>query len=133
MKPGNIIIGIVLIIALAWMIRHTWEVHQRTKRDAQYQTALHTYTDEIKPGMARSDVEEILRRRNTSFQQVKLAGDGLEDLITIGREDPTGFCIWNDVDVRIHFNSSYDKSDAKGLPADKVEYVNIFEWPRDCL
>ena len=133
MKPGNIIIGIVLIIALAWTVRHYWEAHSRTKRDAQYQAVLRTYIDEIKPGMARSDVEEILRRRNSSFQQVKLAGDGLEDLILIGREDPTGFCIWNDVDVRIHFNSSYDKSDAKGFPTDKVEYVNLFEWPRDCL
>jgi hypothetical protein len=133
MRPRNILVVLLLVAALAWTARHIWKRHLRDLRYVQYQTVLRSYADEIKPGMSRSDVEDALRQKNVSFLPVKFMDPGLDDLITIGHEDPTGFCTTNDVDVKIHFNSASEGTDAKSLPTDQVESVKLFEWPRGCL
>jgi hypothetical protein len=128
MKPRNVVIlVIVLVAAFAWTISLYRETHLRKIRDAQHQVILNSYSNELKPGMTRSEVEDLLHQKNMPFSRVRFGASGLDDLVTIGREDSTVVCTHNEMDMRLHFTSSYTQPDLKGFPTDKLEYVKLLE------
>ena len=88
-------------------IRYELRKKAQKKREAAYASSLHFYTEELKIGMTRKEVEEYLRAKNTTFMRmccVDFSGSraSLDDLTRIGQEDAPWFCSENNVYVAFH-------------------------------
>jgi hypothetical protein len=88
------ILVLVVVGLLVLGIRHGLKRQARMKREAAYQIALNSYTQVLKPGMTRKEVEDYLHQKNVEFQRMCCV-DAMElskrhswdDLTKIGEED----------------------------------------------
>ena len=62
-----LLVGVVLLVL---GIRHKLKLQAKRKREAAYQSALLSYTEVLKPGMNRKEVEDYLRARTVDFSQM---------------------------------------------------------------
>jgi Na+-transporting NADH:ubiquinone oxidoreductase subunit NqrC len=93
------ILVLILLLAVFGLlvlgIPYGRKTQARKKREAAYQTALLSYTQVLKPGMTRKEVEDYLHGRKVNFQQMccvdatELSNrHSWDDLTKIGKEDP---------------------------------------------
>jgi len=132
MKP-KIILSLIAIavIVLLWSIHHVRSTRDRNLRQAQYRAVVDAYSEQIKIGMNRSDAEDVIHEKAIPFTRTSIQGSGQDDLITIGHEKPPASCRFDDVYIRVSFTSSTGAL-ATASPTDKVQHVDLFEWPRSC-
>jgi hypothetical protein len=93
MKYWRLISVVVVFSFVAIAINNVREKRSQQRRDVAYQTALRSYSEAIKLGMTRKDVEDSLHARNGAFQQmccvdIRKPWGVLDDLVKIGQEDP---------------------------------------------
>ncbi len=137
-----------LILTLAgvglciFVVRHALERRAERKRETAYQLALRTYSEALKPGRSRKEVEDYLRTRNVRFLQMccvetKSYSKGVyDDLVRIGQEQAPWFCSENNVYVAFQFinRGRTDTDKAAGANAsDILTAVTIFHWLEGCL
>ena len=110
MKRTLLLIFLLLGVGLlALGIRHRQKLQAKRKREAAYQSALVSYTQVLKPGMTRKEVEDYLRARNVAFGQLCCVGiqahpkHSLDDITKVGQEDAPWFCNKHDVFVAFQF------------------------------
>jgi hypothetical protein len=103
---------LVGLAALVFVLGIRFEVKRRAarKREAGYQLVLREYTEVLKPGMKRKEVEDYLRTKNAKLRQ-NCCVDSSEsskrhswdDLTKIGEEDAPWFCSEHNVYVAFQF------------------------------
>src|SRR5579864_4146518 len=111
MKRVLLLIFLVVVVGLlALGIRHGLKLRQTRKREAGYQSALLSYTQVLKPGMTRKEVEDYLRARNVDFGQLCCVvgiqphpKHSLDDITKVGQEDAPWFCSEHYVFVAFQF------------------------------
>ena len=120
-------------------IRYKSKEKAQKEREAAYESSLHSYRQELKPGMTRKEVERYLKAKNAPLIQmccVDSAGNrsAFDDLTRIGQEDAPWFCSENNVYIAFQF-SKYDQHD--GMPSpndlDTLKTVSIYRWLERCL
>jgi len=134
---------LVLVVAglLVLGIHHGLKMQARKKREAAYQTALRSYTQVLKPGMTRKEVEDYLHGKNVKFQQMCCV-DAMElskrhswdDLTRIGEEDAPWFCGENNVYLAFQFTDQGQHErwwSANDL--DRLKAISIYHWLESCL
>lgn len=85
MKPQHLVALIVAAISVIFLSVHVIGI---ARRDAQYRAILKTYTDVLKPGMKRSDVENyFVMSKYVSFSRA-----ASEDIVEIAREKAGWVC-----------------------------------------
>ena len=102
------IVLLILILVVAPLIffgvRYEMKVRAETqaqvKRETTYQAALRSYSQILKPGMKRKEVEDYLRLNKIEFLQMSPY-----DLTKIGEEKPPWFCGTSDVYVQFRFTN----------------------------
>jgi hypothetical protein len=101
------IVLLILIFVVAPVIffgvRYEMEVHAETqaqaKREIAYRAALRSYSQLLKPGMKRREVDDYLRSNKIEFLQLSL-----DDLTHIGQDESSvWFCGKSDVFVKFQF------------------------------
>jgi hypothetical protein len=131
------IVFLILILVLAPLIffgiRYEMKVRAETqanaKRETNYQAALRSYNQILKPGMKRREVEDYLRLNKIEFLQVSPY-----DLTKIGEEEPPWYCGTSDVYVKFRFTNV-----RKGAPQpdahdeDTLDEIAVYHQLDRCL
>jgi hypothetical protein len=100
---------VILVIICIVTVRHILEKRAQQEREAHYESILRGYSDSLKPGMTRLEVEKYLQSQNLTFRQMccvnsKVFGAGVwDDLVKIGKEDAPWFCSENNVYIALDF------------------------------
>ena len=133
-----LLVGVVLLVL---GIRHELKLQAKRKREAAYQSALLSYTEVLKPGMTRKEVEDYLRARTVDFSQMCCV-DGaqvhpkhsLDDVTKVGQEDAPWFCSEHYVFVAFQFEDHGEYKSIWGADdKDILKSVTIFEQLGGCL
>jgi hypothetical protein len=127
------ILVVVTLSAGVLAVRYERRKTEEKKREASYQSTLTTYTQALKPGITRKEVEDYLRKKNLSWGQICCVDStetssrhSMDYLVLIGREDPPWFCSENNVYVAFEFDDRgvhgphWDNNDADELKTIKV-------------
>jgi hypothetical protein len=89
---GQLLILLVIVL-LAVGVRYVVKKQTRNRREAGYQSTLYSYSQVLKPGMTRKEVEDFLRAKKLEFRQMccvdtkELRKIPWDDLVKIGAED----------------------------------------------
>jgi hypothetical protein len=103
---------VVLLVALGVIIlgiRYELNKKAQGRREAAYQSVFRIYTQALKPGMTRKEVEDYLQAKNSKFLHMccvdsrEIGRHSWDDLTKIGQEDPPWFCSENNVYVAFQF------------------------------
>ena len=130
-----VLLILILVVAplLFFGIRYEMKVRAETqaqaKRETAYQAALQTYSQIIKPGMKRKEVEEYLRSNKIEFFQLSL-----DDLTKIGEDPPPLFCDSVGVYVKFQFIGVRPSDpQLKANDEDTLDELKIYHWAERCL
>jgi hypothetical protein len=101
---------VVLIISIVCIvvIRNIEKAKRREEHYAEYQAALTKFTQALKPGTTRKQVEDYLRAQNLMFHRTCCSNDRhvFATEVRVGQEDRPWYCSeWN-VYVRFEFNTT---------------------------
>ncbi|HSY90879.1 MAG TPA: hypothetical protein VK812_05870, partial [Candidatus Binatus sp.] len=131
---------LIIVILSVFVVRYTLGKRAQQKREASYQSVLRLYSEALRPGMTRLEVEEYLQTRNFEVRQmccvdVKHFSEGVYDELTkIGEEDPPWFCSQKNVYIAFQFTGV--RRGANGwdaLGSDTLKSISIYRWLEGCL
>jgi hypothetical protein len=87
------IVGAIGATLVAIGGRHYWKQQARRARELTYESALRAYSQDLKPGLTRKDVEAYLPARSIRFDKTCSVGQHDQvDLVKIGEEDTPWYC-----------------------------------------
>lgn len=129
------IIAVVIVVASVMAARNHVRSVARKKREAAYQSTLHQYSQDLRPGLRRTEVESYLRARNANFSWIFTAFGGRResqyaDILKIGEEAAPWYCSEAYVYVAFEF-SGVEKF--KQNNSDLLERIEIFRPYTGCL
>lgn len=145
MRRGLFYSAIVLIAAFAvgWRVHHISEERVQKRREIDYQRTLRSYSEVLKTGMTRKQVEDYLSAKNIRFRQMccvsrKEFTSGMydptyDDLVKIAQEDVPWFCSENNVYVAFQFLGRYKNSPPAAEPSDILKDVTVYHWLEGCM
>jgi hypothetical protein len=111
---------------------HYRDTQRRKLRETQYQSALKSYSSELKLGITRQEVDDLLHKRNIDPTREPYGGPSLDDFINIGREQDLWYCSWENVDLQLQFTASKPGSIVP-TSHDLLRNIVVSRWPHDCL
>jgi len=140
----KIVAATTVLMAGLWLALHLRERHEAAEREAYYDKVLTRYEGELKPGMTREQVEELLRTRGDRFRQMCCVGNfrghyvsssdaGWDDLVQIGKESAPWYCGENNVYVSFEFNPKAQGELSKTNGSDILKRVSVFHQLENCL
>jgi hypothetical protein len=106
------------------------------KREITYQSALRSYSEVLKPGMTRREVEDYLRAKNIEFRQmccVEDARSAYADLTKIGKEHVPWYCERHNVYVAFQFAAVEAHKPYEARDSDTLGKMSIFHWLEGCM
>jgi len=110
--------------------------NKKQKREAAYQAELQAYSEILKPGMTRKDVESYFRSKGVAFQRSCCIDErtAYTDLVQIGKEKHSWYCSEHAVYVAFQF---VDESNVDPRPSrqdlDKLKSISIYHRAEGCL
>jgi hypothetical protein len=127
--------GLLALALIALFVPRGCAQSRNQKREARYQSALQTYSELIKIGATRKEVEETLRSKNTPFGQICCVEPGttFSDLITIGEEKHPWYCSSHTVYVAILFVARDPNAQKTIKENDTVQKLRIWHHLDGCL
>jgi hypothetical protein len=100
---------VVLLSGAAFCITSLIERRASRARQSRYAAALKEFSDGIKPGTTRHEVEAYLQLRHQSFGQmccVSVQRSAYADLVEVGQEKAPWFCNRNTVYIAFEFETT---------------------------
>jgi hypothetical protein len=136
--PLLLLVGVGL---LAVGTRYGLKLQRKRKREAAYQSALLSYTQVLKPGMTRKEVEDYLRAKNIDFGQMCCVvgiqphpKHSLDDITKVGQEDVPWFCSEHYIFVAFQFEDHGQYKSILGADdKDTLKSVTIYHELGGCL
>lgn len=130
----SILTVIVVVASVAVFHSHLKSV-SRQKRETAYRSVLRQYSQDLKPGLRRTEVEGYLRTRNVRFTWVYTSFSGRRksqyaDLVKIGEEVAPWYCSEAYVYVAFEY-SGVEKY--KQNESDVLERIELFRPYTGCL
>jgi hypothetical protein len=137
----------VLVVVIAGLfllgVRYELKKQAQKRREATYQSELRSYSQALKPGTKRKEVEDYLRAKNADFSQMCCVETSdsakrhtSDDLAKIGVEEHPWFCSEHFVYVafrfadHVHVDNGYSFKDDD---SDTLTTVSIFHQLGGCL
>lgn len=108
---------------------------KQQKREAAYQTKLQSYSDALKPGMTRKNVEDYLRAKGVEFGQSCCIDKGsvFSDLVKIGKEKRPWYCEEHNVYIAFQFVSVEPQKGFDAHDSGALKGITIFHKLDGCL
>jgi len=132
---------IALVVALG--VWHVREERAQQRREFAYRKSLRSYSEVLRTGTTRKQVENYFSSRNIPFRQlccvsVKEFSKGVDDyayddLVKIGQEDVPWVCRANNVYIAFQFFGSGRDSSATARPADTLKDISIYHHLDGCM
>jgi hypothetical protein len=108
--PLKMISGVFAVFIVGMGTRLAVKKRAAQKREVAYHSVLSEYQGDLRPGMARKEVEDYLRSKKADFTQMCCVEPNdlakrhtWDDLVKIGEEEPPWFCGENYVYVAFQF------------------------------
>jgi hypothetical protein len=134
---------LIAVLVLAFGIRRVLEERTQQRREVEYQKSLQSYSELLKTGMTRKQVEEYLSAKKLPFRQICCVSvkefsrgvydNAYDDLVKIGQEDVPWFCSENNVYIAFQFLGSSKDSFSRAEPSDTLKDVTIYHKLDGCL
>jgi hypothetical protein len=88
------IVALIITVASIVLIRNAVKAKRGEERHAQHQAALTKFTQALKPGITRKQVEDYLRTQNLKFGRIccNQHQDVYATEVRVGQEDSPWFC-----------------------------------------
>jgi hypothetical protein len=108
----------------------------KQKREADYQAALQSYSDALKPGATRKSVEDYLQAKGVNYEKMCciLEKSAEAELVRIGKEKHPWYCSEHNVYIAFQF---VDELHGGGRPSDsdldKLKSITVYHWLEGCL
>jgi hypothetical protein len=138
----RILVSILVLAAAGLLALGIRNGQAKRKREVAYQAALGSYTQVLKPGMTRKEVEDYFHGQNISFKQMCCVEatelskrKSWDDLIKIGEEATSWFCSENNVYLAFQFVDD-GKQQTNGWKADDfdtLKSITLFHWLEGCI
>lgn len=109
---------------------------QSAKREADYRTALQSYSDDLKPGATRKSVEDYLQAKGIKYEKMCCIDErsAFAELVRIGKEKHPWYCSDRNVYIAFQF---VDEPHVGWRPSDrdldKLKSITIYHWLEGCL
>jgi hypothetical protein len=137
----------VLVVVVAGLfllgIRYELKKQAQKRREATYQSELRSYSQALKPGTKRKEVEDYLRSKNPDFSQMCCVEPSdsakrhtWDDLVKIGEEEHPWFCSEHFVYVAFRFADHVQIENGysfKDDDSDTLKTLSIFHQFGGCL
>jgi hypothetical protein len=124
-----LVVAPLIFFGVRYEMKVRAEAQAQVKRETTYQTALRSYTQILKPGTKRKEVEDYLRANKTEFLRISL-----DDLTKIGEEEPPWYCGTSSVHVKFRFTSVGQREPGLGADdEDTLDEIAIYHWLDRCL
>jgi hypothetical protein len=138
MKRWLWLILVLIAIGVTYSVHRAREVKAQRQREATYREKLEAYSDVLKPGMTRAQVEEYLKAKGLQFSRTCCVAErvgALDDMVRIGEENPAWYCSELNVYLGFEFNAhrKHPIWDPKVDELDTLKSVGIYRWQESCL
>jgi hypothetical protein len=130
------ILGLILVAMSAFAVHHVRRRWEQQKREAAYQLALRSYSEALRPGMTRQDVEGYLSAKNVRFTQMCCVAQhtgAFDDLTKIGQEDAPWYCSEQNIYVAFQFTAHERYKTPRSDASDTLRTITTFRWLEGCL
>jgi hypothetical protein len=138
MRYWPLLAAVTVIAFVPIYIHNVRERQSQERRDAAYQVLLGAYSEVIRPGMSRREVEDLLHARNEAFRQmccvdIKKPVDVWDDLVKIAQEDPPWVCREKNIYIAFQFTGTRaSATPASAQSSDKLTAVSIYPRLEGC-
>jgi hypothetical protein len=107
----------------------------KEKREAVYQAKLQSYSDVLKPGMTRKNVEDYLRGKGVAFGQLCCIDEksAFADLLYIGEEKHPWYCGKHNVFIAFQFAAVEPHKGWEAYDSDTLKSITVFHKFEGCL
>jgi hypothetical protein len=107
----------------------------KEKREAAYQAKLQSYSDVLKPGTTRENVEDYLRAKGVAFGQLCCIDErsASADLVKIGKEKRPWYCEENNAYVAFQFAAVEPHKGWEAYDSDTLKSITIYHKFEGCL
>jgi hypothetical protein len=125
-----------ILLATSVSIACTHSAEQARRREAGYQAQLAAFSQSVKPGMSRQEVESSLRTGGRDIQQMCCMGkwkNAYDDLTKIGQEPHPWYCSAHSVYIGFEFVSDGRHEFPEAHDSDTLKGVQIYHWLEGCL
>ena len=98
------------------------------RREAQYVRSLNAFSNVLKPGMKRSEVETYLKSRNVEFSRMCCSGaklNAMDDIVEVWHEKAGLICVERSVYVAFQF-AAVEPNDKWVADSDRLVGTNLF-------
>lgn len=134
----GIVVAALLVAALCfYAVYRAHEERARKKRESQYQAALTSFSESLKPGMTRKDVEGYLSQKKLKFQQLCCVTEDRgtwDDLTQIGKDEYVPwFCSEHNVYIAFQFKPRIRPELPNAQPTDILTAVTVYKQLEGCL
>jgi hypothetical protein len=108
---------------------------KQQKREAAYQAKLQSYSDVLKPGMTRKNVEDYLRGKGVEFGKLCCVDKAsvFSDLVKIGKEKHPWYCEEHNLYIAFQFVSVEPQKGLEAHDSDTLKEITIFHKLDGCL
>jgi hypothetical protein len=131
------------VLVVTFGVRHVVQRQELRRREVEYESTLRSYSEVLKTGMSRKEVEGYLSVQKLPFRQLCCVGvkefssgvhdNAYDDLVKIGQEDVPWVCSENNVYVAFQFLGSRKDSRPGAEPSDRLKDVTIYHKLDGCL
>jgi hypothetical protein len=138
---GAILLAVAVASLISFGIRTELKKRGQNQREIGYQSIVREYSQALRPGMTRKEVEDYVRTRNAHIRETCCVESGFhrhsyDDLIKIGAEDAPWFCGEHNVYVALQFaDHRYSATDycCKDDDLDTLKSVSRYDVGEGCL
>jgi hypothetical protein len=134
MKRWAWLLGLIVAVSLVGIVHHWKKERAAEERQASYQHTVAFYSEVLKSGMSRKQVEDYLDKKGVSFSNiccVEKSGGTFDDITRIGREDAPWYCNEQNIYVAFEFVAVEPRDPKKlmySLPSDELKKIIL--WPK---
>jgi hypothetical protein len=137
MSRSRPLVFLSVLVALFAAACDEGEQQKKQKREAAYQYALQSYSETLKPGMTRREVENYFRAKGVAFSQICCIDErsALADLTIIGKEKHPWYCSAHIVYIAFQFAAVelQENSLPSSKDSDTLKKITVFHSLEGCL
>lgn len=134
-KRLSLLRGVAFLALVTIVSSLAWGQSKQQKREAAYQAKLESYTEALKPGMTRKNVEDYLRAKGVAFGQLCCVDErsAYADLVYIGKEKHPWYCEEHNVFIAFQFAAVEAHKGWEAYDSDTLKSITVFHKFEGCL
>jgi hypothetical protein len=133
-----LVVAPLIFFGVRYEMKARAEAQAQAKREIGYQATLRSYSQVLKPGMTRKEIEGYFHTKNINFVQTCCVEPSkkhsLDDLVEIGKDAAPWFCSENIAYLAFEFiDQEQHGTDWDSNDADTLKAVSIYHRAEGCL